>query len=180
MSDWPKISDHYMPGACITTSSPHCTTYNTGPNDNAAILAAPWPATSVALAVPFTITQPTTAKQMFWENGSTSGVTDIGIYDRSLNLLVNLGPTSNTGSAAAQIGNITDTNLVPGSYYMAMLSSTITTQTYASWVTTALEMRTCGLVEQAVGGTTLPNPLVAAVYTRAYLPFMGISFGSVM
>lgn len=175
MGDFPLAYSLSPIGATVHSGHPACGTCNAAEYSVANYAAAAWPAANRAIFIPFWMDQYSTAKQMFWENGGAAGTTDVGIYDANFALLVNLTATANAGTV--QIGNITDTLLTPGIYYMAALASTVTTQTYWSVATPGIPaLRMSGMFQQAVGAATLPNPAVPAALTSAYLPFIGISF----
>lgn len=140
--------------------------------------AAAWPAANRAIYVPFTVEAEDLVQQMFWENGGVAGTTDVGIYDITGTRLVSLGPTTNAGTI--QIGNITDTTLPRGNYYMAMLVSTTVTATFWSAVVGVPMLRMAGCQQEAVGSATLPATATFAAITSAYLPMVGISYQSVM
>jgi hypothetical protein len=178
MADFPSVMIENPPGACITNASVQAGTYGSAVCNVVNAAAAAWPAANLGLFIPFTLDAAATAKQMFWENGAVAGTTDIGIYDANGNRLVSLGATTNAGTL--QIGNITDTALTPGLYYMAMVASTVTTQTYISEVSTVAWCRACGMQQQAIGSATLPNPATFAAAANAYIPLVGVSFQAVM
>lgn len=179
MTDWPLTTIAYPIGACIHVESPQAATYGAGVLQVANYAAAAWPAANRAIYVPFNMDQYATAKQMFWENGAVAGTSDIGIYDAiSLKRLVSLGATTNAGTV--QLGNIADTALSPGCYYLGMLVSTVTTETVFSAPASIPFLRACGVVQQAVGAAALPDPMVPAAVASAYLPFFGVSFQATM
>lgn len=180
MADYPLAGLEFPVGACIHTGSPAVATCNLAEVAVANYTAGAAPAANRAIYIPFTLDTPNIAKQMFWENGGVAGTTDVGIYDVNYKRLVSLAATTNAGSI--QIGNIADTELLPGVYYMAWLPSTVTTQTYWCVNTniTAPHLRMCGVTQQAVGSATLGATGVPAAATSAYLPFVGISFQAVM
>lgn len=180
MADFPVNNLEFPIGACIHSGHPAVATCNMAEFHVANYTAAAWPAANRAIYIPFVVDTPVTAKQMFWENGGVAGTTDVGIYDRNFARLVSLTATTNAGSI--QIGNITDTLLEDGTYYMGMLASTVTTQTYWSATLTGAipALRAAGCAQQAVGSATLPNPATPAVIASSYVPFVGVSFQATM
>lgn len=178
MSIFPIGNLAFPIGATVYTGHPATAVCNLAEFAVLNFAAAAWPAANRAILLPFVIDRPQTAKQMFWENGGAAGTTDVGIYDENLKRLVSLGATAN--AAGIQIGNITDTPLIPGLYYMGMLVSTVTTETVWSAAVSIPALRGAGCLQQAVGAATLPDPIVAAAIASAYLPFLGISFQAVM
>lgn len=178
MSDWPSVTIGVPSGATIHSGHLACATGNQADFAVLNYAAAAFPAANRAIFIPFTKDRPDNVKQMFWENGGVAGTTDVGIYDIYGNRLVSLGPTTNAGSI--QVGNIADTDLPPGLYYMAILASAIVTQTYWSAAVALNTLRACGCQQQAVGAATLPATATFAAIASAYLPFVGISFQAVM
>lgn len=178
MPDFPAVTIGVPSGATIHTG--HLSVSTAGQAEFAVLnyAAAAFPAANRAIYIPFTKDRIDTVKQMFWENGAVAGTTDVGIYDVYGNRLVSSGATTNAGTI--QVVNITDTELPPGVYYMAILASTVTTQTYWSAAVNLNTLRACGLQQQAVGAATLPNPATFAAVASAYLPFVGISFQATM
>lgn len=178
MTDFPTSMLEFPVGACIHTGSPQVSTCNAGEIAVVNYAAAVAPAANRAIYIPFTLGTTAVAQQMFWENGAVAGTTDVGIYDVNYVRLVSLGATTNAGTI--QVGNITDTALTPGVYYMAWLPSTVTTQTYWSAQVSSGHLRMLGVTQQAVGSATLGTPGVPAAVASSYLPFVGISFQAVM
>lgn len=178
MADFPAAYALSPVGATIHSGHPAAGTANAADFAVLNYAAAAWPTANLAIFIPFWIDQYATAKQMFWENGGAAGTTDVGIYDSGFVRLVSLTATANAGTI--QIGNIADTVLGPGMYYMAGLASTVTTQTYWSAAVSIPALRMSGCFQQAVGAATLPNPAVPAAVSNAYLPFVGISFQATM
>lgn len=178
MADFPPQQIENIGGACIQTNGTPFMTAMQADLAAANFAGAIWPANNQAIYVPFVLDQPKTAKQMFWHNTAASGTMDVGIYDANANRLVSLGATTN--AITLQVGNITDTLLVPGLYYAGILCSTIVTQNTWSSVVPISCLRACGCQQQAVGAATLPNPATFAVITAAYLPMVGISFQATM
>lgn len=179
MTDFPTTTMVFPGGTCIHSCSLSFATCNAADFGVVPFSAAAWPAANRAIYLPFDLDESANAQQVFWENGGVAGTTDVAIYDAtSLKRIVALTATTNAGSI--QIGNITDTLIGPGSYYLGILASTVTTQTYWSAPVVAATLRASGLVQQAVGAATLPDPMVPAVVASAYLPHVGISFQGTM
>jgi len=176
--DFPQAQIENIAGACINTNTFPFSTAMQAEQCVVNYAGAVWPSNNMAFYVPFVLDQPKTAKQMFWENAAVAGTMDIGIYDAYANRLVSLGATTNAGTL--QVGNITDTALVPGLYYAAMLCSTIVTQSTWSAAIPSANLRFCGVQQQAVGSATLPNPATFAVMAQSFLPMIGISFQATM
>ena len=84
-------------------------------------LATSWPTANLAYYVPFYLPMNGTVKRVWWYNGSAvSGNVDCGIYNEDLTRAVSLGSTAQAGTSVVQFGNIADTALVAGRYWMAL------------------------------------------------------------
>lgn len=76
---------------------------------------------------PFTLTKGRTAVKMFALTGATqNGNIDLGIYDDQFNCIVTLGATAMGAVNTLQEGNIADTHLPAGRYWMAYSCSSAT------------------------------------------------------
>lgn len=179
MGDFPTQTIASPIGSVVHSNHPACSTFLQAEMAVVNFVAAAAPAANRAIYIPFTVDATCTAKQMFWENGAAAGTTDVGIYDNNYKRLVSLTATANAGTTI-QIGNITDTELVPGLYYMAWLPSTVTTQTYWSAIVTVVHLRCCGVTQEAVGSATLGATGVPAAVASPFLPFVGVAFSAVM
>jgi hypothetical protein len=139
----------------------------------AASSGAVWPAANLAIYQPVVITEAVTAYQMAVEVTTQAGNLDLGIYDEGLNRLVSLGSTA-VGAAGLQVGNITDTPLAPGLYYIAMNCSSATAA-FRRHAPGVQVLRCSGAAQQAVGAVTLPNPATFAAAANAYVPIVFIA-----
>lgn len=75
-----------------------------------------------ASIVPFTLEEASIIYQISWLNGPTvSGNVDAGIYDRYGKKIITTGSTAQAGTSALQFVDITDTPLIPGYYFMAIV-----------------------------------------------------------
>lgn len=178
MGDWPQPTLVAPDAATIHTGALEAATAGFGEFSVVNFAAAAWPAANLAIYVPFVLDRQAVAAQMFWENGAVAGTTDVGIYDEQGTRLVSLGATTNAGTV--QLGNIADTTLPPGVYYMAGLASTATTQTYWSGAIGVPMLRAAGVRSQAVGAAALPATATFAAMANGYLPFVGVAFQSVV
>lgn len=176
--DFPSQQLNMPHEACVHVGSLAASTCNLGEFSVLNFAAAAWPAANRAIFVPFVLDVAELAQQMFWENGAVAGTSDIGIYDELGNRLVSSGATTNAGTI--QVANIADTSLAPGVYYLALLASTVTTQTYWSGAVNVSALRAAGVRQQDVGAATLPATATFAALASSYLPFMGVSFQSVL
>lgn len=143
--------------------------------------AAAWPASNLALFIPFKIGFPYLVNQVLWVNGTTVGTNhvDVGVFDSQGNKLVSTGSTLTAGVSVFQSVNVTDTILERGIYYMAMAmdGTTDTIQRTASPLLPLL--RSWGMYAQS---TAFPLPAAAtfAVLANAYLPQFAITSSAVI
>lgn len=142
--------------------------------------SATWPTGNSAFYYPFKVRRPFNAVYMYVMNGAAvSGNVDLGIYDLAGNRLVSTGSTAHAGTSAIQTFNITDTLLYPGVYYMAMNCSNTTSQ-FQRWSGNVLATRLLGVLTQAVGAVTLPNPATFTSTAISFFPIVGISSKTVI
>jgi hypothetical protein len=165
----------------IFTSSPECL----GDSHLVAAIGAisagnTWPTANRAIFLPFEIYQPYTVVKMSITNGATaSGNFDIGIYDYKGNRRVSSGSTAQTGTATPQTVDITDTLLLPGLYYMALVFDN-TTGTVANWAAGSgsdgqtLANDGLGLFMQDTA-FPLPDPATFAAFASTIIPLMSMS-----
>ena len=114
-------------------------------------------------------------------NGATlGGNTDVGIYDEEGVRRVSIGPTAQAGISSLQTFDITDTFLMPGTYFLA-LANTTTTATYICASMNVPRPRAAGVVEQTgLTSGTLPNPATFAAYTRTFVPAIAAHYQTVV
>jgi hypothetical protein len=120
-----------------------------------------------------------TAYQMAWINGATlSGTVDVGIYSDANVRLVSSAPQTQAGVSTVQAFDIADTVLTPGTYFLALASSSATA-TFRNSNINANVLRACGVYQQAgLTSGTLPNPSVPATMGSATLPVLCVAFQS--
>jgi hypothetical protein len=88
------------------------------------LFSSTWPTAALAMFFPTLIEQPLLVTQMTHVNGGTlAGNVDVGVYDRFGNLLVSKGGVAQAGASTIQAHDLTDTLLVPGFYYRAIVFS---------------------------------------------------------
>ena len=142
--------------------------------------SALWPSADLALFYPFVISQRCIAVLLWAYNGGTAaGSTDIGIYTEDGTRLVSIGPTAQAGTNVRQSFNITDTELFPGRYYMALASSSGAATFFRSTMGDTNRNRTLGMFQQASAGT-LPATATFAAVGQDYLPIFGLTTRSVL
>jgi hypothetical protein len=144
-----------------------------------------YPAADLALYVPFTATSRATVKTMWCLNGSANaGNTDIGIYDSSdglpKNRIVSITPAAQTPVSNIQVFNITDTDIGPGLYYLA-IASTSTSAAFVRHTPGVIILRQAGVYQEgSLTAGTLPAVATPATPANAYLPVFGLCTRSVI
>lgn len=145
-----------------------------------AAASAVYPSAGVAIYVPFLVTEPRTAQQLWIYNGATvgNGTADVGIYDRDGHRLVSATATTTAGANALQVFNTTDILLPPARYFLAIaLSSAL--DTLFSRAPNAELLRALGCYQEA-SASTLPATATMATIAQAYMPVFGLVFRSVI
>jgi len=138
-----------------------------------------WPANNRALFVPIVLPGPVRVKRLFAVNGAAaSGNIDMGLYRQDGVKIITAGSTMQTGTNQPQFFNITDTDLAPGRYYLAIaLSSTVGTN--YRWNFPLGLMQLTGLAQMA-SAFALPDPITFTQAANAYMPWCGMEIGRVL
>jgi len=131
-----------------------------------------------AQLVPFFLTAPATVLKLWMINGAAvSGNVDMGICDEAGVLKVSKGSTAQSGTNAIQEFDITDTVLMPGRYYWAVVADNATAQ-FISFPTVSppTAVKTLG-VAQMVTAFPLPSTITFAVSSgvASSVPLIGMS-----
>lgn len=134
-----------------------------------------WPANNRALYIPVRFDQTMVYARFFTNNGSNAaGNEDIGVYDSTGTRLVSTGATARSGTSQLQFIDVTDGVFPPGAYYLALvLSSTTGTMIRSSLGTT--QCRELGILQEDLGGTTLPSTMTPAAAGQGYIPMFGFT-----
>jgi hypothetical protein len=134
-----------------------------------------WPNASRAYAYPLNLDRIYRVRRVFWYNGATvNGNVDLGIYDmESLKRLYSTGSVAQSGASAPQYTSV-DLVLQPGSYYLALVSSSATATFMASISTGAVGLRGMGAVIQGTA-LPLPDPLVPVTTIGAFWWLFGLT-----
>ena len=145
----------------------------------AGFASATYPTANLALFIPFVVTEPIVAVQLWCINGAAvSGNVDMGIYDVAGTKLVSIGSTAQSGTSVMQAFNITDTQLGTGRYFLAIaLDNTTGTLTRAT--TPAVYLSAFGMAEMGTA-FALPATATFAAVTNAYIPLIGLSTNTVL
>lgn len=168
MGDWPAYGPtEIYAGGCISTLTCLSGISVTAP------AAAAWPAANLALFVPFRLAVPVTIYKMVIGAGTTAtGNFDVGIYDSDGDRIVSSG-TTGKGASTEHVLDITDTQVGPGLYYLAM--SADGTNNYAmvlpsgSAPVPVQKARLAGVL-QAGGSFVLPATSTLAATTSSLIP----------
>jgi hypothetical protein len=136
-----------------------------------------WPTADLAVYSPLTIHHPVLARKLFWVSGTVvAGNVDIGLYDAGARRLASSGSTLVVGTSALQTYDLSpDLVLAPGTYYLAMVFSSITCQLYGAALGSLTESgRLLGQFQEAAA---LPLPATAApasMVATSYLYHVGV------
>jgi len=88
-----------------------------------------WPAANKAIYVPFTLERARTVRKMAWHNGAAiAGNVDVGVHALTGARMLSLGSTAQAGTSVIQVGDVTDTLLPPGNYFMSLAASSASAQ----------------------------------------------------
>ena len=135
---------------------------------------AAWPAANLALFVPFFVAERVTIVKLGIKNGTVATANlDIGIYDALGTRLVSVGGTAQIGgNGNFQTYDVTDTQLLPGVYYLAVAFDT-SAGTIARGLSgaSAATMSITGMVEQT-SAYPLPATATFAALTHEFLPMV--------
>ena len=125
-----------------------------------------------AVLMPFSVARTTTVKRIaIWNGNSINGRVDVGIYNPDGTLRVSSGGFNHSGINAAQVFNITDEELPPGSYFMALVATSNTTRFFGPSLGTA-RVGQAGIKQQ---DSAYPLPSTVSVstnYGASSVPFM--------
>lgn len=173
MSDWPDISQPTL------VVSPWTREQGAAPLAVASLASAAWPSANLALYMPFSVSRPTLFVKLFCINGATAtGNVDMGIYDWAGTRLVSIGSTAQSGTAATQEFNITDTLIGPGRFYLAIAMDG-TSGTLYRLQSTLQANREGGWLQEA-SAFPLPANATFASNTTNYQPAIGATTRSVV
>lgn len=141
--------------------------------------SAAWPASSLAMYVPFSLTQSISVDSMFTSNGTTaSNSIDVGLYSADGRRLASKGLALQSGTSALQLFSFSAAIILgPGRFYMA-ISMNGTSGTLISRSPTAIFLQHMGVAQEDLSGAgtpgTLPATATFATMAQAYLPVFGL------
>lgn len=143
------------------------------------IASATWPTANTAIYIPVRVAYPIIIAKMFWLNGGTvNGNVDAGIYNSEGNRLVSSGSTLQATINVVQSVDITDTLLLPGLYYMALASDSVTA-TFQRLNTLTQMARSLGVYSQATA-FALPATATFAGTIVNPIPFIAMTTKTVI
>jgi hypothetical protein len=140
-------------------------------------VSATWTTGNQARYYPISIPFAYPVHRVFWANGSAvAGTRDFGIYTKEYKLIYSTGSQSATGGTALQYYSTgLPIILQPGDYYFGFNCSATTNAVWGKTVG-AESQRYAGILQQAVGATTLPDPMVPATASVASINICGITW----
>lgn len=175
MSEWPKDVVDFTPYATLSTGDENCPVADFLSATSIAFTGAGgWPTANLAIYIPVLVRMPTMVYQMAWGNGATLGSNvDVGIYDgASKARLVSTGSTAQSGSAALQAVDVTDTLIPPGLHYLAMAMDTVSPgQINRASLTNGAAVRLSGAAQQALA-FPLPSTATLAAFATTITPLV--------
>lgn len=139
-----------------------------------------WPTTNLAILFPIALHLPFTIASLWCANGTVaSGNFDIAVYDdgqgtSTVNRLVSIGSTAQSGTNVPQSVAAAYT-LLPGTYYLAMCMDNTTGTVLSKAPAAANRLAAMGCAQVANGAVTLGATLTLAAIATAYIPLFGIS-----
>lgn len=154
-------------GNCISTFSG----WALGPCHGLTPVAVAWPAANRAIFTPFRVPVPVTVYKLACAtNTGTTGNFDLGIYDQAGNLIVSTGSTAKTTASSERVVDITDTLLLPGMYYLAMVTDGTTNYVgYTTGIPNLGIVKQFG-VRQMNSAFALPSTATFATVASAVIP----------
>lgn len=139
-----------------------------------------WPAANRAIYIPVGIERSVVVDRMGVYNGSAvAGTVDIGVYSQFGVKIVSTGATTQAGTSAVQVIDVTNTTLAPGTYYLALLLSSASGTTIRTTLN-SLVLTACSCAQEEVGSGTLPSTATFATMANSYLPIFGAYFATVL
>lgn len=139
-----------------------------------------WTASNRAVYMPFWLNRPETFVKLFCMNGATaSGNVDMGIYDYAGTRIVSIGTTAQSGTNALQEFDITDTQIGPGKFYLALAMDNTTGTIFRTTGSITDFGREAGFLMQE-SAFALPATATFAAITSNSLPLFGATTRSVV
>jgi len=144
--------------------------------NNFAFGASNWPANNRAVYMPIHLpSRFTIARFMVCNGTSVSGNFDVGIYNDAGTRLLSTGAVLQSGTNAVQYAGVTDLSLPAGHYYLALVLSSTGGETRRVTIGDQYQGRVSGLLQEALGATTLPTTMTGVSYTNTNAPCFGFT-----
>lgn len=179
MSDFTNIESQQMTPPFVSTYTRESALFDIRSINGAisTVASSTWTTANQARYYPVFLPWPYLVNRVFWVNGSsTSGNRCFAIHDSQLNQIYTTGSTVASGAVVPQfVTPASPILLAPGDYYFAFNSS-VTTNGVTGSVVSADEQRFCGITHQAVGATTIPDPIVPATASVSGVNLCGITW----
>lgn len=169
MADW-SAGGQESDRVVITTFDPE----NAGMEVAAGLASFAWPSANLCLFAPVIVHKPFLLQQLEVVVGSaTSGNCDCGLVDDQQNRIISKGSTAVGSANAGMAFNVTDTEILPGLYFAA-LSCDNTTAAFTGNTDAVPLQRARGMLAQALGSVTIPNPVAFAAIANTFTPFISL------
>lgn len=135
-----------------------------------------WPTNNLAIYTPICLDSYFTVARFFVLNGSNiTGSVDVGIYDGAMNRLLSTGSTVRATTNGVQYIDVSNRTFPPGNYYLGLVGSS-TTGTYGAGSFSAAHIgRVAGMLQEALGATTLPTTITPAAFAQVRLFVYGFT-----
>lgn len=133
---------------------------------------------NLAVYVPFSIPFWFPVRRVWWYNGSTitTSNADVGVFSLDGEKLVSAGSTALAGASAIQyVTPASEVWLPPDAYYFGYVGSGTTARTQGTSTYTAANLRGAGVLQEAVGSSTLPSRMTPTAIANALFPYCGMS-----
>ena len=184
MSDFPSLGEQSPVVAVqvpviknVLTWDTGCGQYYSGFDASKSVTAgATWPTANKAWYMPFYLNEGLTVYQMGVWVATSSGNVDVGIYDEFGTRLVSLGSTA-CPSAGPALLDISNTALVPGTYYAALAVDNTTASLRRLNTPAAGVGRTFG-VQVQTSAFALPATATFTPVDAAYYPWITLYMAS--
>lgn len=146
-------------------------------NDTPSWTSTAWPTNNLAIYVPISLSARFTVARFVVANGANStGNVDVGLYSAAGTRLISTGSTARAGTSVLQYIGVTDQSFPPGHYYLALVASSTTGSYMKTWTGQDQYIgRMCGLLQEALGATTLPTSMTPVAFTGAGVFAWGFS-----
>lgn len=144
-------------------------------NSNLSPTSAAWPQANRAYLVPFYLSGPFLAQEIFFVSGTTPGTAnfDLGVYRDDFTRIVSLGATAAVNTTdipqPSGGGDIQDTLLQAGRYYLAM-SAAATTITVRAAAPTNSFLRALGMAQMDTAHPLPATITPASVGASTFMP----------